>query len=63
MSCATCDVHVEPRWMEALGEPSEDKVALLEMAIDPDATSRLSCQIRLDETLDGLTVRLPRAQF
>jgi 2Fe-2S ferredoxin len=62
-SCATCHVHVLPEWMERVGQPSADEVAMLEMAVDPDAYSRLSCQIRLDDTLEGLTVKLPKSQL
>jgi 2Fe-2S ferredoxin len=63
LSCATCHVHVATEWRDRLAPPKEDEIAMLEMAIDPDETSRLSCQIKLNEELDGLVLRLPPSQF
>ena len=63
LSCATCHVHVAPEWMDRLAPPAADEVAMLEMAVDPDETSRLSCQIMLTSALDGLRIRLPLSQL
>lgn len=63
LSCATCHVHVAPEWMARVGPPSEEEAAMLEMAVDPDEHSRLSCQIRLEDSLNGLTIRLPASQL
>lgn len=63
LSCATCHIHIVPEWMPKVGQPDETEQAMLEMAIDPDETSRLSCQVIVDDSLDGLAVRLPKSQF
>lgn len=63
LSCATCHVHVAQAWMDRVGAPSEEEAVMLEMAIDPDETSRLSCQIRLTPELDGLELILPKSQL
>jgi 2Fe-2S ferredoxin len=64
LSCATCHVFVDPAWLPRLPAPSADERAMLEMTAAPaGATSRLSCQIPLDATLDGLIVRLPDRQY
>jgi len=63
LSCATCHVHVASDWMEKVGQPSADEVEMLEMAVDPDDRSRLSCQIILSSDLDGLEVILPASQL
>jgi len=64
MSCATCHVFVEPAWSARLPAPSADERAMLEMTATPAGpTSRLACQIALDEALDGLLVRLPASQY
>jgi len=47
-ACATCHVYVDPAW--------KDKIP----AREPD--SRLSCQIKVKQELDGLVVRMPRSQ-
>jgi 2Fe-2S ferredoxin len=62
-SCATCHVHVDPAWFDRLAEPSEMERAMLEFATDPGPNSRLSCQIRISEALDGLTVSIPATQY
>lgn len=63
LACATCHVRIAPEWMEEVGSPSEQEAAMLEMAIDPDETSRLSCQIALTDELDGLRIILPASQL
>jgi 2Fe-2S ferredoxin len=61
-SCATCHVHVDPAWIERIGPPSDLEASMLEFAEELQATSRLSCQIRVRPDLDGLIVRVPQAQ-
>ena len=57
-SCATCHVHVAPEWMEKLNPIEDEEGAMLE-AIDNHApTSRLGCQVKLDDSLDGLVVNV-----
>lgn len=62
LSCASCHVYVDDNWGERAGCRSEEEDTLLEFAIDPLPNSRLSCQIVLNAALDGLTVRIPKAQ-
>ena len=57
-SCATCHVHVDPSWGMALPPMGEDENDLLDGSAHRDATSRLSCQIRIAEGLDGLKARI-----
>jgi 2Fe-2S ferredoxin len=61
-SCATCHVYVDPTWLNKVGEKNETEQALLEEVCDPQPNSRLSCQIKVTEELDGLIVRLPSKQ-
>jgi 2Fe-2S ferredoxin len=63
LSCATCHVHIAKDWMDRTGAPGDEESAMLEMAVDPDEHSRLSCQITLSDALDGLTVLLPASQL
>ena len=62
MSCATCHVYVDDAWVSRTGAPSEGEQGMLEFAEDPAPTSRLSCQIRYTDDLDGLIVHLPENQ-
>lgn len=64
LTCATCHVHVEADWTSRLPLPSADERSMLEMTATPcEPGSRLSCQITLAPTLDGLRVRLPATQY
>ena len=62
-ACATCHVYVEPEWVEAVGKPSEMEEDMLDFAFDVREESRLSCQIRISDKLDGLVVKVPSKQF
>jgi 2Fe-2S ferredoxin len=57
-SCATCHVYVGEGWLEKLSAPSEDEEDLLYSTLDKRPNSRLSCQILLDDNLEGLTLTL-----
>ena len=59
LACATCHVIVDPDDFARLPPASEDEEDMLDLAPGATRTSRLACQIRLDEALDGLTVRIP----
>jgi 2Fe-2S ferredoxin len=61
-TCATCLVHVDPAWAERTGERSEEEEDMLDFAFDVRPTSRLSCQIKVTEELDGLIVTTPSYQ-
>jgi 2Fe-2S ferredoxin len=61
-SCATCHVYVDSDWAEAVGGPSPMEEDMLDFAFDIRPTSRLSCQIKMTDALDGLVVDLPERQ-
>ena len=61
-TCATCLVHVDEEWFKVVGPPSEDEEYMLDTAFEVKPTSRLSCQIKVTEALDGLIVRTPAYQ-
>jgi len=60
MACSTCHVVVDPAFFARLPEASEDEEEMLDLASGLKATSRLGCQIVLDETLKGLRLYLPK---
>jgi 2Fe-2S ferredoxin len=62
-SCATCHVYVDDAWREMVGPPSEMEEDMLDFAFEVRDSSRLSCQIKVREDLDGLVVRVPERQF
>jgi len=60
MACSTCHVIVDPADFDKLPPASADEDDLLDLAASVTRTSRLSCQIVLDENWGSLTVRMPR---
>ena len=61
-ACATCHVYVDEAWRDKTGEPSAMEESMLDFAEEVQPNSRLSCQIRISDALDGLVVRLPENQ-
>lgn len=62
-SCATCHGYVEPEWLEKLDPRSQTEEFMLEAVPDRQHNSRLCCQIKLSDELDGIVVRLPAEQY
>ena len=61
-ACATCHVYVDPSWKPAVGDASPMEEDMLDFAYEVAETSRLSCQIKISDALDGLVVRVPERQ-
>ena len=62
-SCATCHVYVDDAWKDVTGEPEEMEEDMLDFAFDVRPSSRLSCQIKVSDAIDGLIVHVPEKQF
>jgi 2Fe-2S ferredoxin len=63
MSCATCHVYVVDGWADKIPSPDPEETDLLEAVAEPRENSRLSCQIKMNDTLDGLVVQVPASQI
>ncbi|MCA0399598.1 MAG: (2Fe-2S)-binding protein [Proteobacteria bacterium] len=61
-SCATCHVYVDESWSETVGRPGPMEEDMLDFAHDVRPASRLSCQIKVSDALDGLVVHTPARQ-
>jgi len=61
--CSTCHCYVDPAWVERLPPKGENEANLVEFAWEPRPTSRLACQIRVTEALDGLVLHVPARQL
>ena len=55
-ACATCHVYVDEAWMDKVGSPSAMEESMLDFAEGVKSNSRLSCQIKVTDELDGLSV-------
>ncbi|HWH16904.1 MAG TPA: 2Fe-2S iron-sulfur cluster-binding protein [Allosphingosinicella sp.] len=61
MACSTCHVIVAAEDFGKLPPAAEEEEDMLDLAAHVTRTSRLACQIWLDEGLESLTVRMPGA--
>ena len=61
-ACATCHVYVDEAWRDKTGEKSAMEESMLDFAEGVEENSRLSCQIKVSDALDGLVVRMPESQ-
>lgn len=61
-SCATCHVYVDEEWTPVVGSPEVMEEDMLDFAYEVRPNSRLSCQIRVRDELDGLVVHIPERQ-
>jgi 2Fe-2S ferredoxin len=66
LACATCHVYIHPDWQERVSaadnEKTEEEDDTLDTAFDVRSTSRLGCQIKITNALDGLIIALPGAK-
>lgn len=61
-ACATCHCYLASGSEALVPEPQEPETDMLDFVIDPQPTSRLSCQIEITDELDNLTVHVPESQ-
>lgn len=62
-ACATCHVYIADEWADHMNPPDELERLMLGFAFDVRPSSRLACQIKVSDTLDGLTVHTPMRQY
>ena len=61
-ACATCHVYVDAAFTDKVGKPSAMEQSMLDFAENVKENSRLSCQIKIRDDLDGLKVTTPESQ-
>jgi len=61
-ACATCHVYVDQDWLAKTGDRSAMEESMLDFAEGVEENSRLSCQIKVSDELDGLRVTMPESQ-
>ncbi|MCV2866376.1 2Fe-2S iron-sulfur cluster-binding protein [Albidovulum sediminicola] len=63
-ACSTCHVYVDLAWVEKLPPKDSMEEDMLDFAYDSDPNrSRLTCQIKVSDALDGLIVHMPEKQI
>ncbi len=63
-ACSTCHVYVAKEWVGKLTAAQDMELDMLDFAYEPDPErSRLTCQIKVTDELDGLVVQMPERQI
>jgi ferredoxin, 2Fe-2S len=63
-ACSTCHVYVDPAWVDILPARERIEEDMLDFAYEADPIrSRLTCQIKVTDALDGLVVQMPEKQI
>ena len=62
-SCATCHVLINADWRAKLETSSDQEESMLDLNPDRTEESRLSCQIKMNDDLDGIVINLPEFQY
>lgn len=63
-ACSTCHVYVDPAWVDKLPARDGMEADMLDFAYQPDPVrSRLTCQLKVSDALDGLRVQMPEKQI
>ena len=63
-ACSTCHVYIHSDWVEKIPAKDDMEEDMLDFAYEPDSTrSRLTCQIKVTDALDGLVVQMPEKQI
>jgi len=63
-ACSTCHVYVAEEWVDRLPKRQAMEEDMLEFAFEPDPRrSRLTCQLKVTDALDGLVVTMPERQI
>ena len=57
-SCRTCHMLVDEEWYDRLEPKEDDEANLLSISMNEQKNSRLSCQVLMNESLDGIKVQL-----
>ena len=62
-ACATCHCYISEDWQKKCEDAEELESSMLDFAFEVNGDSRLACQIKVSEELDGIKVKLPKRQY
>lgn len=61
-ACATCHVYIEEQWLASAGPRTDIEEAMLDLANEPRENSRLSCQVKITDSMNGLVLNIAAEQ-
>jgi len=61
-SCATCHIYIDAAWLAAIEPATSYEQELLDCLDDVAVNSRLSCQLKVSDAVDGIIVTIPAHQ-
>ena len=63
-ACSTCHVYVDLAWVDKLPKVDSMEEDMLDFAYEPrPGQSRLTCQLKVTDALEGLVVQMPEKQI
>ncbi|MFT5520379.1 MAG: 2Fe-2S ferredoxin [Enterobacterales bacterium] len=62
LTCATCHCYVDEKWIGVTGIAEGKEKLMLNNVKDTRRNSRLSCQLKVTDELEGIIVHLPQSQ-
>ncbi|MFT5888203.1 MAG: 2Fe-2S ferredoxin [Zhongshania sp.] len=62
-SCATCHCYVDPAWVAKVNPADSTETDMLDCVLEPQDTSRLSCQVIVTEEMHGIIIAMPESQY
>jgi 2Fe-2S ferredoxin len=58
--CASCHAYIDSAWLRVLPPVSRNESDMLDSIEGVRHNSRLTCQLIMEDRLDGIVVRIPR---
>ncbi len=62
-ACATCHCYIDEAWLDKIPEMDDMEDSMLDAAFERQNNSRLTCQIEVNDSLDGLVVRVGENEY
>ncbi|UAT42822.1 2Fe-2S iron-sulfur cluster binding domain-containing protein [Anaplasmataceae bacterium AB001_6] len=60
LACSTCHVILTADDFKRMSIATEEEEDMLDLAYDVQPTSRLGCQLMVDESFDGMVIKVPK---
>ena len=62
-ACATCHSYVDEAWLDKIPEMDDMEDSMLDAAYERKDNSRLTCQIEVNDKLDGLVIHVAENEY